>query len=714
MEHAKPTAAPGAGGATTTAATPQVRATTCPIRARHVTVARYAGFCFGVRRATDTLERVLQERLPEERVVTLGHLIHNDTYNTRMVARGVETVEAEQLPALVASATERAPVCLLARAHGIPQETEDFLRCAAEENPFFRWVDCTCPYVARIHTIVRENCTRDTQLWVFGGRDHPEVIGILSRFDGEKHVFGSLAEWQEAWKRGGFTDFCKKRPIVTAQTTYFLSEWKKCQEFIEKVCTNAGIFDTICNVTELRQREAETLARQCDLMVVVGGKQSSNTAKLASICRETGTQTLMVEDADALCRAIPQTCKNAGIVAGASTPGDVIEEVYKTMAEAENFETLLKESFKTLNTGDVVTGTVEQVSDSEIQLDLGAGVTGYIKADQITDDPSAKLTALYKKGDQIEAFVIRVSDVEGVAELSKKRADSDKNWQNIVKAAETAEVLEGKVIEVVKGGILVLVNANRVFVPGAHSGVPKDGDMNALLGQTVKLRIIEIKPGKKAIGSIRSVLRDERRAKEAAFWDTIEEGKFYTGVVKSMTSYGAFVDLGGVDGMVHVTELSWKHIKSPAEVLSVGDTLTVYVKSFDREKKRISLGYKTEDTNPWNVFTSRFAIGDVATVKIVSMMPFGAFAEIVDGVDGLIHISQIAQNRIATPAEVLTIGQEVDAKIIDIDYDNHKVSLSIRALLDEAQAAAEAMPEDYAAETAENAENAEEAPADEQ
>lgn len=371
------------------------------------------------------------------------------------------------------------------------------------------------------------------------------------------------------------------------------------------------------------------------------------------------------------------------------------------MSEIENFETLLKESFKTLNTGDVVTGVVEHVSDTEIQLDLGTSVTGYIKADQITDDPTAKLTALYKKGDEIEAFVIRVSDIEGVAELSKKRVDSDKNWQNIVAAAESREVLTGKVVEAVKGGILVLVEANRIFVPGSQTGVPKDGDLAAMVGKEVNLRILEIKPGKKTIGSIRSVLRDERRAKEAEFWANIENGKIYTGIVKSMTSYGAFVDLGGVDGMVHSSELSWKHIKSPAEVVSVGDEITVYVKSFDADKRRISLGYKTEETNPWNIFTSQYAVGDIASVKIVNLMPFGAFAEIVDGVDGLIHISQIAQTRIAKPADVLEIGQVVDVRILDIDNEKQKVSLSIRALLDEAQAEAEAMPEEYAEEAAE-------------
>ena len=365
---------------------------------------------------------------------------------------------------------------------------------------------------------------------------------------------------------------------------------------------------------------------------------------------------------------------------------------------SENFEAMLEESLnKTLNTGDTVTGYVTSVSNAEIQLDIGYKVTGIIKAEQITDDPSVNLKEMFKVGDEVEAFVIRVSDIEGIAELSKKRTDSDKCWKEIESALESKEILEGKVIEAVKGGVIVLANNNRVFIPGAHTGIRRDGDLSVLVGQTVKFRVIEVK-GRRAYGSIRDVAREERQAKEAAFWATVEEGKQYTGTVKSMTTYGAFVDIGGVDGMVHITELSWKRIKSPAEVVAIGDTIEVYVKALDVEKKRISLGYKTEATNPWKIFADKYAVGDVAPVKIVSMMPFGAFAEIVDGVDGLIHISQIALEKIAKPADVLQIGQVVDARITDIDFENCKVSLSIRALLEEAKAAEEAMPAEEAAE----------------
>ena len=440
-------------------------------------------------------------------------------------------------------------------------------------------------------------------------------------------------------------------------------------------------------------------------MIVIGGKDSSNTAKLYSVCKKNCPDTVWIERSSELAgnNLILNAHTKLGIAAGASTPLGIIQEVHNIMSEKiENFEQLLDESLKTtktLNKGDIVTGIVTSVSDAEIQLDLGAQVTGFIKPENISDDPSIKLTELYKKGDTIEARIWRLSDVDGIAELSKKAVDSAKNWQKIVDAAASGEILTGKVIDVVKGGVNVLIGANKVFVPAFHTGIAKDGDLGVLKGTEVELRIIEIK-GNKAIGSIRAVAKERRAAAEQAFWGSIEEGKVYTGKVKSMTAYGAFIDLGGVDGMVHKSELSWKPIPTPAAVLSIGQEITVFVKEFDAEKKRISLGYKTDDTNPWNAFKAAYATGDVVSAKIVSLMPFGAFAEIVDGVDGLIHISQISQQKIGKPADVLELGQTVDVKIIAIDEEKQKISLSIRALLDEAAQAEAAMPADYVAEEA--------------
>ncbi len=662
---------------------------------RQVRISEASGFCFGVKRATDSLADRLNRLRKGERVMTLGNLIHNEAYIAELKDRGVQVISADEIRSVAESATEKSPVTLFIRAHGIEKQTEELLLELAKANPNFAYEDCTCPFVSRIHRIAEENSSDESFFILIGDPAHPECIGIMSWFSGEKYVFPSETELEVFLNNYQKDKLHKKTPVVAVQTTQKPSQWQKCREIIEKLYTNAIFFDTICSVTQTRQNAAERLSRECDAVVVIGGSDSSNTAKLYDICRKNCRNTVRVVTAGELDRERFSSCSKIGIVAGASTPEHIIQEVFKTMSETEikveNFEELLESSLKTLNTGDTVTGIVTNVTDAELQLDVGAKVTGIIKAEQITDDPSFKLSENFKIGDEVDAFVIRVSDIEGVAELSKKRVDSDRNTTKIMAAKETGEILEGKVIEVVKGGCVVSVGAVHIFVPASQTGIPRDGDLSVLDKKIVKLKVIEVREGqgrgRKIIGSIRVVQNEERREKEAEFWANLAEGQYFTGKVKSLTSYGAFVDLGaGVDGMVHTTELSWKHIKNPAEVVSVGDEITVFVKSFDAEKKRISLGYKTEESNPWYIFTHNFAVGDTASVKIVNMMPFGAFAEIVDGVDGLIHISQIAKTRIAQPSEVLQIGQTVDAKIIDIDNEKQKVSLSIRALLDEAEA----------------------------
>ena len=670
-----------------------------------ITVAKNAGFCFGVKRAVDTLLGAIESKREGERIFTLGTLIHNGVFNAELAERGIKITNVDELDSLAKSSNESSPVTVFLRAHGVPKETEELLIRLAEKHKSFRYVDCTCPFVKKIHNIAKEHSAPDNVFLLFGKADHPEVVGIMSYFDYEKLTFNSADELSDLAENGYFDRLGEKiTPILASQTTQNLKEWKKCEKIFKKHCTNPLIFDTICSVTEERQKDAERLSKECDAMIVIGGKESSNTAKLYAVCKRNCPNTVWIERANELSDdKILQAHTHLGIAAGASTPLGIIQEVRNIMSENLNFEAMLDESLKTtktLNKGDIVTGIVTYVSDAEIQLDLGAQVTGIITPENISDDPSIKLTQLYKKGDTIEARIWRLSDVDGIAELSKKTLDHAKEWQSIVDASESGEVLNGKVIEVVNGGVNVLVGATKIFVPAYHTGVPKDGDLNSIKGAEVSLRIIEIR-GNRAKGSIRVVssekAKEARKAAQEAFWSSIEEGKVYTGKVKNMTAYGAFIDLGGVDGMVHKSELSWKPIASPASVLSIGQEITVFIKEFDAEKKRISLGYKTEDTNPWNVFNAKYAIGDVASVKVVSLMPFGAFAEIVDGVDGLIHISQIAQQKIGKPADVLSIGQVVDAKIVAIDEEKQNVSLSIRALLDEAQAEAEAMPADVEA-----------------
>lgn len=654
-----------------------------------VTVAASAGFCFGVRRATEALERELEH--PERTVCTLGRLIHNDGYNRSLEERGVRSVTADMLDGIFEECEAGKAYTVVVRAHGEDRAVLERLYRAQELYPDFRVLDCTCPYVGKVRRIAEENSGEGKLFILIGAKDHPEVRGIMSCVSENGFVFpdaDSLGEWLDSPESEKYRNFTLS---IAAQTTQKLTEWKKCLKKIEKLYTNPFIFDTICNVTAKRQKEAYELAALSDVMIVIGSRGSSNTVKLYEICRSVCDETYLIEDAgDPLLKEIPYN-KKVSITAGASTPYSVIREVERNMSETtENFAQMLEDSLKTLNTGDVVCGTVSSISPNEIHLDLGAKTTGVITRDQITDDPSAKLEELFKIGDEVEAFVIKVSDVDGIATLSKKRVDADRNWKNIVAAYEAGEVLECKIAEAVKGGVVAYVNSNRVFIPASQTGIPRDGDLSCLVGTTQRIKLIEVKKERRrAYGSIRAVAREEKRAKEKAFWDTVEEGMIFEGPVKSLTSYGAFVDLGGVDGMVHVSELSWNRIRHPSEVVKVGDVIKVFVKAIDREKGRISLGYKTEDTDPWFIFNNKYKIGDTAEVKIVSLMPFGAFAEIVPGVDGLIHISQIADHKLEKASDVLSVGQTVDAKITDIDQENRKVSLSIRALIEKSAPVAE-------------------------
>ncbi len=652
-----------------------------------VDVAKNAGFCFGVKRATDTLASLLDSSRGDVKVFTVGELIHNADYNRELSERGVVTLEGDDFSELETALSSGDKCKVIIRTHGIVKSKEDMLRSLERKYDALEVIDCTCPFVKKIHNIADEHSDNDTPFFLLGAKEHPEVEGIVSHILGDFLVFDSADELETLISQKKYREKSPKKVILAAQTTQKLSEWKKTQKNIEKVYTNAMIFDTICSVTEKRQLEVEEMASSHDVMVVIGGRSSSNTAKLYDISRKRCGTAYLVQNAGELNDLVIPPDSRVGIAAGASTPDRIIQEVRKKMSEIkmENFEELLESSLKTLNTGDTVVGTVIGITPNEVQLDLGTKVTGTIAFDQITDDPNAKLADMFKIGDEIEAFVIRVSDVEGIAALSKKRIDSHKNWDKIVEAYNSGEILEGRISEAVRGGVIISIFSNNVFIPASHTGTKEGTDLQTLVGTTQRVKIIEIKEERRrAYASIRVVLREERRAAEEKIWAEIEEGKNYDGVVKSLTSYGAFVDIGGVDGMVHNTELSWKRIKNPSEVVKVGDKITVFVKAIDVERKRISLGYKKDEDNPWFIFNQKYQEGDVAEVKVVSFTPFGAFAEVVPGVDGLIHISQITDHKIGNPGEVLEIGATVEAKITSIDQERCKVNLSIRALMEPA------------------------------
>lgn len=691
-----------------------------------ITVAENAGFCFGVERAVKLVLDLINETPAGEKIYTIGDLIHNPHIISELRSKGVESIESDEIDAVYAGTCESSPSVVVVRTHGIEKQISDKLAEYEKNNKYFRVVDCTCPYVKKIHNIVSSHEKDD--LIIVGNPEHPEVRGIKSYSSGNVLIFENYDKLSKA-------KLDKKSTIMVAQTTQKLTEWKKCQNFIRKVYTNVIIFDTICKVTENRQTEVDDLSKNVDALLVIGGRESSNTNKLYNTAKRNLDDVYFIETPSEVPIERFSPNMRVGITAGASTPGSIIEEVKKIMenldvnlGESEKFEDfadMLEKSFKTLNTGEIVSGVITSVSANELHVDLGTKVTGIIPFSEITDDTSVKLADVFKVGDTVEAMVTKVSDRDGVANLSKKRVDSIQKWSSIMDAFNNETVIEGKVTDVVKGGVVLNCDSLRVFVPASQTGIPKDGDMKALLGTKQKARIIDVNESRRrAVASIRLVLSEERKKLAAEFWANIEEGKHYNGVVKSLTSYGAFVDLGGVDGMIHSSELSWKHIKHPSEVVSVGDTVDVFIKSFDPETKRISLGYKTEESNPWNIFLSKYALGDVASVKIVSLMPYGAFAEVVPGVDGLIHISQIADRKIDKPDDVLKVGDVVDAKIIDINEEKHNISLSVRALIEsdgeseeETEAVDEAADEavDETAEVAVEAadsETAEEAPAE--
>ena len=663
-----------------------------------ITLSELAGFCPGVKRADITLNKLIDAKKEGEELYTLGHLIHNNLYNASLEQKGIRSLTLDEAVARV-TAPERGPMTLVIRTHGIKKEEYGVLCELEAKYEDFTLVDMTCPSVKRIHKIAEENTDDTTCFLLFCNPTHPEAIGIMSYAKGKKHTITSPEELSSI-------DFEGKTPILCSQTTENLETFEKIKFFLKKVCTNAKIFDTICNVTENRQKEAIKIARTVDSMIVIGSKTSSNSKKLFEICKNECENTLLIESSKDLLTDFPdRKFFNVGITAGASTPEGIITEVLKLMeTKGMDFQAMLEDTLKTLHTGDTVNGTVCTIGDNEIKLDLGVKVTGVLTKEQITDDPTANLREMFKVGDEISVFVIRVDDKAGLATVSKKRVDKDNSWVVLKEAYDNAEILEGKVVSVIRNGVLVNTLNNNVFVPASMSGVAKDGDLNTLVGTTQRIKLVDFDVARKrALGSIKAVLNEERRAKEEALWATLEVGQQYTGTVKNLVAYGAFVDIGGVDGMVHNSELSWKRIKHPSQVVSVGQEINVYIKELDVEKKRISLGYKTEEMDVWSQFIKEHEVGEIVPAKVVSLTPFGAFAEVSDGVDGLIHISAISTEKINSPADVLKIGDEVQVKIINIDNENRKLSLSIRAIIEAAQkaAAAEARAAEAAARRAE-------------
>ncbi len=638
-----------------------------------IILAKTAGFCFGVNRAVKLTYELLEQGRP---VATLGPLIHNPQVVEDLESKGAITCDS------VDDVPDGCEVVI--RSHGVGQSVYDKI-----STRHLVYHDATCPFVTKIHKIAARAGAEGAMLLVAGDAKHPEVQGIVGHTTGKVEVFANLAELEKL-----LPELTQQKSIfAVAQTTFNVQSWETCKEFLKNQCTNAKIFDTICNATWARQQEAEDLSQKCDHMVVIGGHHSSNTQKLLQVAAR-HTKAINVETADELDKDWLNGARIVGVTAGASTPSSIIEEVLNCMSEEirddMSFEEMLAASeAKPLYAGKIVKAKVISVSPTECVVGIdGSKHTGIVKLSEMSHDPNAKMEDLVKVDDELDLVVVKTNDQEGVDTLSRVRFEAQKGMKDVSEAAENGTVMEGDVMEANKGGVVVNVKGVRVFVPRSQATMRRDEDYTKLVGQHVKLVITEC-AGRKIVGSINKVTAEENKAKRDEFWKNVEVDKQYTGVVKSLTSYGAFVDIGGVDGLCHISELSWNNIKHPSEVVSVGDTIEVYVKSYDPENQKVSLGYKKEEDNPWEKLKNEYPIGSEFEAPVVSITKFGAFVRILPGIDGLVHISEISNERVNKVSDVLKVGDMVKVKLINVDFDRKRISLSMKACLDEAAEDAE-------------------------
>ena len=638
-----------------------------------IILAKTAGFCFGVNRAVKLTYELLEQGRP---VATLGPLIHNPQVVEDLESKGAITCDS------VDDVPDGCEVVI--RSHGVGQSVYDKISTRR-----LAYHDATCPFVTKIHKIAARAGAEGAMLLVAGDAKHPEVQGIVGHTTGKVEVFANLAELEKL-----LPELKQQKSIfAVAQTTFNVQSWETCKEFLKNQCTNAKIFDTICNATWARQQEAEDLSQKCDHMVVIGGHHSSNTQKLLQVAAR-HTKAINVETADELDKDWLNGARIVGVTAGASTPSSIIEEVLNSMSEEirddMSFEEMLAASeAKPLYAGKIVKAKVISVSPTECVVGIdGSKHTGIVKLSEMSHDPNAKMEDLVKVDDELDLVVVKTNDQEGVDTLSRVRFEAQKGMKDVSEAAENGTVMEGDVMEANKGGVVVNVKGVRVFVPRSQATMRRDEDYTKLVGQHVKLVITEC-AGRKIVGSINKVTAEENKAKRDEFWKNVEVDKQYTGVVKSLTSYGAFVDIGGVDGLCHISELSWNNIKHPSEVVSVGDTIEVYVKSYDPENQKVSLGYKKEEDNPWEKLKNEYPIGSEFEAPVVSITKFGAFVRILPGIDGLVHISEISNERVNKVSDVLKVGDMVKVKLINVDFDRKRISLSMKACLDEAAEDAE-------------------------
>ncbi|WP_313528937.1 bifunctional 4-hydroxy-3-methylbut-2-enyl diphosphate reductase/30S ribosomal protein S1 [Anaerotignum sp.] len=634
-----------------------------------VELAQSAGFCFGVKRAIEMAYNQIEKN---EKTYSYGPLIHNKEVTGDLEDKGLSIIE---------SLDEIDDGTVLVRSHGVGKFLYDEI-----EKKGLVVIDGTCPFVKKIHNIVKEHHDLNEGVIIAGNNEHPEVIGINGWCENQAKIIETPEEAFALDLKDG------EKYILVVQTTFRQSRFDEIIEVLKKKSIQLEIFNTICSATEKRQAEAVTLSQKVDKMIVIGDKKSSNTQKLVEICRKNCENTVHIETICDLVLNIFSKNDKIGITAGASTPPAIIKEVVVTMSEAFDnavqnlggseeisFEQMLEESLVTLHTGDVVKGAVIQVVNEEVSVNLGYKSDGVIPRGEFSSDPTVIPSKVVQPGDEIEVFVVRVNDGDGNVLLSKKRIEAQKGMEDIEVAFNEKAVVTGIVTEVVKGGLIAVVNGVRVFIPSSQVSNRFIEDLSVFKGQELDFNIIEMdRVKRRIIGGRKALVELEINAKRAALFASIEAGAKATGTVSRLTDFGAFIDLGGVDGLIHISEMSWGRISNPKEVLKEGQTVEVFVLDVDKEKGKISLSLKDSDMNPWKLAVEKYAVGTVVEGKVVRMVPFGAFVELEPGVDGLVHISQIANKHVVKPEDELKVGEVISVKVLEVNSEQKKISLSKR------------------------------------
>jgi len=622
-----------------------------------IIISKHAGFCFGVERAINTALETIKN---EEIVYSFGPLVHNQQVVDYLKDKGIITVDS------IEDLKDKEVGAVIIRSHGLPKHTIEEI-----EKLGFKIVDCTCPFVKSVHKKVSEYSDKGYNISIIGDKDHPEVIGINGWCNNAAYIVNTVEDANNL-------EFMDKVCIVS-QTTNNIDKFTEISKIVENKANEAIIFNTICNATRLRQESAVELAKEVDAMIVLGGKNSSNTKKLADVSRVYNKNVYLIESISEISLQELNKFNKIGITAGASTPDWIIKEAVRVMENFNKDEMMeaIDSSFKRINRGDVLKGTVLYVTNNEVMVNINYKSDGIIQREELSKDSNVNPKEMFKVGDEIDVYVLKLDDGEGNVVLSTKRVEYLKDWVKLEDKFKNDEIVEAKVKNTVKGGLIASVNGINGFIPASQISVKFVKDLNQFVGKTLKCKIIDFDvEKKKLILSSKAVEKEERDKKKKNLWENIHENDIIKGRVQRITDFGAFVDVGGVDGLIHISDMAWYRIKHPSEVLKEGQEVEVKVLSIDKEKGKISLGLKQTLQEPWEEFIKNYKVGDVIEGEVVNLLDFGAFVRLINGVDGLLHVSQISNDHIEKPSDVLKIGDKIKVEIVDIDEENKKVNLS--------------------------------------